>query len=102
MANGFSPTGNHLGVNLSYTKFLFIVPRAADDAAGTRLKNIGGLISRGFFNDFDADGTRDTQPHETIQFFVSDGDRLDDFSTVLRTGFPGALGATGIAEARYA
>lgn len=78
MANGFSPSGNHLGANLSFTKFLFILPRANDDAIGTRLKGIGGLISRGFFNDFDADGTRDAQPHETIQFLVSDGDRLDD------------------------
>jgi hypothetical protein len=76
----FSPSGNHLGANLSFTKFLFIVPRANDDAVGPRLKGIGGLISRGFFNDFDADGTRDAPPHETIQFLVSDRDRLDDLS----------------------
>jgi hypothetical protein len=76
----FAPSGNHLGANLSFTKFLFILPRADDDAVGTRLKGIGGLISRGFFNDFDANGTRDGQPHETIQFLVSDGDRLDDVS----------------------
>jgi hypothetical protein len=37
MANGFSPSDNHLGANLSFTKFLFIVPRADDDAAGTRV-----------------------------------------------------------------
>jgi hypothetical protein len=94
MVNGFSPSGNHLGANLSFTKFLFIVPRAADDAAGTRLKGIGALLSRGFFNDFDADGTRDTQPHETIQFLVSDGDRLDDLSN--------PLGPRPLASARYA
>jgi hypothetical protein len=78
MPNGFSPSGNHLGANLSFTKFLFIAPRASDDLAGTRLRAVGGVISRGFFNDFDADGARDTQPHETIQFLVSDGDRFDD------------------------
>jgi hypothetical protein len=87
MANGFSPSGNHLGANLSFTKFLFIVPRADDDAVGTRLRGIGALIARGFFNDFDADGTRETQPHETIQFLVSENDHLDE---------------TGIAAARYA
>jgi hypothetical protein len=87
MPNGFSLSGNHLGANLSFTKFLFVIPQAADDAAGARLKGIGGLISRGFFNDFDADGTRDTQPHETIQFLVSDGDRFE---------------TRGIAAARYA
>jgi hypothetical protein len=87
MTNGFSPSGNHLGANLSFTKFLFILPRAGDDAAGTRLKAIGALISRGFFNDFDADGTRETQPFETIQFLVSEGDRLEE---------------SGIAAARYA
>ena len=94
MPNGFSPSGNHLGANLSFTKFLFIVPRASDDAAGTRLRGIGGLISRGFFNDFDADGARDTQPHETIQFLVSDGDRLEDFAP--------AVGSRRVMAARYA
>ena len=90
----FSPSGNHLGANLSFTKFLFILPRANDDAVGTRLKGIGSLISRGFFNDFDADGTRDAQPHETIQFLVSDGDRLDDLSP--------PVGARRLTAARYA
>lgn len=70
--NGFNVGANHLGVNLAYTKFLFILPRADDDAAGTRLRNAGAVIARGFFNDFDADGSRDVQPHETIQFLVAD------------------------------
>ncbi len=94
MPNGFSPSQNHLGANLAFTKFLFIVPRADDDTLGTRLKGIGGLLSRGFFNDFDADGTRETQPHETIQFLVSDGDRLEDLSS--------PRGRRPLAAARYA
>lgn len=94
MPNGFSPAANQLGANLSYTKFLFIVPRREDDAAGMRLKGAGGIIARGFFNDFDADGTRDPQPHETIQFFVSEGDHLIDPSS--------ALGADRIAAAGHA
>src|SRR5919106_555614 len=53
----FAPSGNHLGANLSFTKFLFIIPRATDDAVGMRLKGIGGLLSRGFFNDFGAERT---------------------------------------------
>ena len=90
----FAPSSNHLGANLSFTKFLFVVPRASDDAAGTRLRAIGSLISRGFFNDFDADGTRDTQPHETIHFLVADGERLDEFSA--------PCGGRRLAAARYA
>ena len=60
--------------NLAYCKFLFIIPRRDDDAVGTRLRAAGGSIARGFFNDFDANGARDTQPHETIQFLVAEGD----------------------------
>jgi chlorite dismutase len=83
MPNGgpqFSPVGNHSGVNLGFTKFLFIVPRRDDDAAGTRLRAVGSVIARGFFNDFDADGTRDTQPHETIQFLIREGEHLEETS----------------------
>ena len=87
MPNGFNPAANQLGANLSYTKFLFILPRKEDDAAGARLKGAGAIIARGFFNDFDADGTREPQPHETIQFLVSDGEHL---------------AAEGIAAAPYA
>ena len=94
MSNGFSPSGNNLGANLSFTKFLFIVPRAYDDAAGTRLKGIGSLISRGFFNDFDADGARDLQPHETIQFLLAEGDRLEDLAP--------PVGPRRLMAARYA
>jgi hypothetical protein len=65
--------GTHVGVNLTFTKFLFIVPQRDDDAARVRVRNVGSLVARGFFNDFDADGTRDAQPQETIQFLIADG-----------------------------
>jgi hypothetical protein len=84
--NVFSPSTNHLGVNLSFTKFMFVIPRKDDDAAGARLRAAGSYISRGFFNDFDADGSRDAQPHEAIQFLVADGEGHGD---------------SGIAAARY-
>ena len=37
-----------------------------------KLRAAGGIVARGFFNDFDAEG-RDTPPHETIQFLVRAG-----------------------------
>ncbi len=64
--------------NLAYTKFLFIIPRREDDAAGTRLRAAGGIVARGFFNDFDADGSREGQPHERIQFLVAEGEHRAD------------------------
>lgn len=69
--NGTNGT-NHLGVNLAFTKFLFITPSRDDDAARTRLRSAGSIIARGFFNDFETEGGRDTPPHETIQFLVND------------------------------
>lgn len=73
-ANGI---GNGGGPNLAYTKFLFVMARFEDDAHGARLRTAGGNIARGFFNDFDIDDSRETQPQpfETIHFFVRDGDR---------------------------
>src|SRR5262245_60473159 len=52
-----------------------------------RLRVAGSSISRGFFNDFEADGTRDTQAHERIQFYV---------------GCESLPGDSGIAASRYA
>jgi hypothetical protein len=66
-----TPSQNHVGVNLSYTKFLFVMVRD-DEAIGARLRTAGASIARGFFNDFDADGSREGQAHETIQFFSSE------------------------------
>jgi hypothetical protein len=68
--------GNSVVANLAYTKFLFVVSKAEDDAHGARLRTAGGNIARGFFNDYDIDDSRETQvqPFETIQFFVREGD----------------------------
>ena len=65
--NGQAP----IGANLGFTKFLFLV---ADEDPGTvsKIRTAGTNISRGFFNDYDADGVRDPQPQETIQFLSSD------------------------------
>lgn len=77
---------NHLGVNLAYTKFLFVTPAADDDTARTRMRAVGGIVARGFFNDFEAESGRDTPIHETIQFLVNEEGRDQE----------------GLAGARYA
>ena len=64
---------NHLGVNQSFTKFMFITPAATDEASRARVRAAGSAISRGFFNDFGADGARTTQVFESIQFLTSNG-----------------------------
>jgi hypothetical protein len=64
---------NGLGTNLTFTKFLFILPSQDDAATLLKIRSAGSNISRGFFNDYDADGTRDAQPQETIQFLQADG-----------------------------
>jgi hypothetical protein len=79
-----SPASNHVGVNLAFTKFLFIIPASDDDAARTRLRGVATVVARGFFNDFEAEGGRDS--HETIQFLMKDDGRH----------------GTGLAGARYA
>jgi len=67
--NGQAP----VGTNLSFTKFLFVIPQQLDDANATgKIRTAGMNISRGFFNDYDADGSRDPQPQETIQFLQTD------------------------------
>ena len=72
---GFN-AGASVSANLAFTKFMFVVAKAEDDAHGARLRTAGGNIARGFFNDFDIDDSRENQqqPFETIQFFVRDGD----------------------------
>jgi len=66
---------NHLGVNLSFTKFLFVTPRQDDDGAHAKMRQAGACIARGFFNDFDAESGHDAPPHETIQFMLAGGFR---------------------------
>ena len=65
--NGFA--GNHLGVNMAYTKFFFVTPVRDDEVARAKLRAAAGIVARGYFNDFEAEG-RDAPPHETIQFLV--------------------------------
>jgi hypothetical protein len=69
--NGSSSSfaGNHLGVNLAYTKFFFVTPARDDETARAKLRAAAGIVGRGFFNDFESEG-RDTPPHETIQFMM--------------------------------
>jgi hypothetical protein len=74
-----TPSGNGngqaaVGANLAFTKFLFVTPRRLDDAAGTRLRAAGGIVARGFFNDFDIEGGASNGPFETIQFLLQDGE----------------------------
>jgi hypothetical protein len=68
--------GSGATANLAYTKFLFVIARADDEAHGARLRIAGSNIARGFFNDFDIDDSREnqSQPFEAIQFFIRDGD----------------------------
>src|SRR4051794_17424848 len=66
--NGQTP----VGANLSFTKFLFLIPYQNDGTTLATARTAGSNISRGFFNDYDADGSRDIQPQETIQFLQSD------------------------------
>jgi hypothetical protein len=84
--NGIPPTATPSGVNLSFTKFMFVIARRDDPGVESRLRAAGSTLARGFFNDFEADGSREGQPHETIQFLVADGDLAGD---------------SGIAAARY-
>jgi hypothetical protein len=58
--------------NLTYTKFLFILTYQDDAATLAKIRTAGAHISRGFFNDYDTDGSRDIQPQETIQFLTCD------------------------------
>jgi hypothetical protein len=72
---GNGANGAGASSNLAFTKFLFVIARADDDAHGARLRTAGGNIARGFFNDFDIDDTRETPPRfETMQFYVRDGE----------------------------
>jgi hypothetical protein len=58
--------------NLTYTKFIFVLPHQNDPAMLTKLRSAGASICRGFFNDYDADGSREAPPTETIQFLTAD------------------------------
>lgn len=59
-------------VNLSYTRFFFIEPLRPHEELGLRLRALGNVIERGFFNGFELHGALDAGPHETIQFLSDD------------------------------
>jgi hypothetical protein len=67
--SGVGFAGNHLGMNLAYARFFFVTPARDDDTTRAKLRAATGIVARGFFNDFEAEG-RDSPPHETIQFLV--------------------------------
>jgi hypothetical protein len=78
---GGNGNGQAVGANVAFTKFLFVTPRLFDDGVGSRVRAAGGTIARGFFNDFDIDGSspgipppRENQSVETIQFLMRDGE----------------------------
>ena len=91
------PNGNGnrqaAGVNLAFTKFLYVIARHDDDAARTRMRAVGSVVARGFSNDFGADGGGAVQPFETVQFLVRDGDDLPPAGV--------RVGPSSLADARY-
>ena len=62
----------------AFTRFIFLVGREAGETFLGRLRSAGGAVARGFFNDFDADGARDAQAREAIQFLVAEGETYPD------------------------
>src|SRR5437762_14248305 len=66
-----------VGTNLSFTKFLFVIAYQDDANTMAKIRSAGANVSRGFFNDYDADGSRDPQPQETIQFLQADTVQAD-------------------------
>jgi hypothetical protein len=62
---------NHLGVNLAYTKFIFVTPAREDEATTARVRAAGAAAARGYFNDFEGNGSSDSAPQDSIQFLVS-------------------------------
>src|SRR4051794_34608561 len=83
--SGYGFAGNHLGVNLAYTKFFFVAPARDDEGTRAKLRAVAGIVGRGFFNDFEAEG-RDSPPHETIQFLVR-GDGPDPGNSTPRAAY---------------
>jgi hypothetical protein len=93
--------GHGTGANLAYTKFIFLASSQSDDpssAAGqafaTRLRAAGGMVARGFFNEFDVEGPRESQPFESIQFLMHDAPAPEQP--------PARLDATPLVQARHA
>ena len=62
---------NQIGVNLVHTKFFFLTFGQDDEHARIKVRAAGTAIGRGFFNDFGANGGRESAI-ETIQLLVND------------------------------
>lgn len=60
-----------LGVNLAYTKFVFLAPERNDPALHARLRAAAASIGRGFINDYEANGSRNGQAQDSVQFLTS-------------------------------
>ena len=71
MNQGTQNGNGALGANLVYSKFLFVTLQCDDTRVRARVREAGACIARGFFNDFHANGTPNTQSNETIQFVVA-------------------------------
>ncbi|MCR4373721.1 MAG: hypothetical protein NUW22_02620 [Acidobacteria bacterium] len=66
------------GVNLAFTRFFFVRPAQLDEGVRLRLRGVGDQLARAFFNVFDLEGgTRDSPPHEMIQFLSLNGHGTD-------------------------
>lgn len=66
-----SAAASGLGVNLGFVKFLFVTPRAAGEETVSKLRAVAASIARGYINDFERDGSRETAGGDSIQFFTS-------------------------------
>jgi hypothetical protein len=61
---------NHLGVNLGFTRFLFVAPASEDEATVAKVRLAAAGVARGYLNDFEVDGTRDAEPQDAVQFLT--------------------------------
>ena len=62
---------NHLGVNLLFTKFIFVTPSRDDEELKARLR-AAASTARGYFNDYEGNGNSDSSPQDSVQFLTSD------------------------------
>jgi hypothetical protein len=63
---------NHLGVNLLFTKFIFVTPSRDDEELKARLRAAASTVARGYFNDYEGNGNSDSSPQDSVQFLTSD------------------------------
>ena len=63
---------NQLGVNLLFTKFIFVTPSQDDEELKARLRAAATTVTRGYFNDYEGNGNSDSSPQDSVQFLTSD------------------------------